>query len=183
MIRSKSNFSISGDNGKIVYSITSGDEKGHFSIAPNGTITTRRNLDREEHAIYNLVVTATDQATPPQQKLSSTVQVSWTIITTSQQSKDSRQCSRWCISFARFFIHRRCYWSKRLQIHTCRYTSIIPQNPNQLSTRYHKDLARKNKRLTSHILSNTPHSSHTIVSEALEKNVNSEDWPDDEGEF
>ncbi|XP_023311979.1 cadherin-related tumor suppressor, partial [Anoplophora glabripennis] len=65
----------SGDNGKIAYTITYGDEKGDFQIAPNGTISTKRQLDRETQGIYNLVVTATDQAVPPEKRLSSTVQV------------------------------------------------------------------------------------------------------------
>ncbi|XP_044732152.1 cadherin-related tumor suppressor [Chrysoperla carnea] len=65
----------SGDNGKITYAILSGDEKHDFQILSNGTIFTKRQLDRETQAIYNLVVTATDQAKPPQKQLSSTVQV------------------------------------------------------------------------------------------------------------
>lgn len=66
---------VSGDNGRISYSITSGDEKGDFEIADNGTILTKRQLDREAQGLYNLVVTATDQAAAPEQRLSSTVQV------------------------------------------------------------------------------------------------------------
>ncbi|GLH01449.1 Fat-like cadherin-related tumor suppressor homolog [Gryllus bimaculatus] len=65
----------SGDNGRIEYSITTGDETGDFVISPNGSIWTRRPLDRETKSLYNLVVTAEDQARPPQQRLSSTVQV------------------------------------------------------------------------------------------------------------
>lgn len=64
-----------GDNGRIVYSITSGDEQGYFDIANNGTIFTKRHLDRETQSLYNLVVAATDQAQSPQKRLSSTVQV------------------------------------------------------------------------------------------------------------
>lgn len=71
---------FSGDNGKIAYAITSGDEKGDFNIASNGTIATKRSLDRETQSIYNLVVTATDQAIAPEKRLSSTVQVSTTFI-------------------------------------------------------------------------------------------------------
>jgi hypothetical protein len=67
---------VAGDNGRILYSIGSGDEDGDFSIAQNGTIYTTRLLDRETKSLYNLVVVATDQAKPPQQSLSSTVQVS-----------------------------------------------------------------------------------------------------------
>lgn len=69
-------YLISGENGKIVYSITSGDENKDFEIFPNGTIATRKLLDRETQAIYNLVVTATDKAISPEKPLSSTVQVS-----------------------------------------------------------------------------------------------------------
>ncbi|XP_066141158.1 cadherin-related tumor suppressor isoform X1 [Euwallacea fornicatus] len=65
----------SGDNGKITYSITSGDASGDFEIASNGTITTSRLLDRETVSLYNLIVTASDQAVFPEKKLSSTVQV------------------------------------------------------------------------------------------------------------
>lgn len=38
---------------------------------------TRRQLDRETKSLYNLVIVATDQARPPQHRLSSTVQVSY----------------------------------------------------------------------------------------------------------
>ncbi|XP_025835928.1 cadherin-related tumor suppressor [Agrilus planipennis] len=62
-------------NGKIDYSITSGNERDEFQITPNGTIITKKELDRETQGIYNLVVTATDEAKQPEQRLSSTVQV------------------------------------------------------------------------------------------------------------
>ncbi|CAH1187899.1 unnamed protein product [Phyllotreta striolata] len=65
----------SGNNRKIVYAITSGNDAGSFEILQNGTIFTKQELDREKQAIYNLVVTATDQATSPESRLSSTVQV------------------------------------------------------------------------------------------------------------
>jgi protocadherin Fat 4 len=68
-------FSVTGDNGRIIYHIGSGDEDNDFAIAQNGTIYTTRLLDRETESLYNLVVMATDQAKPPQQRLSSTVQV------------------------------------------------------------------------------------------------------------
>lgn len=64
------------DNGRIVYTITAGDELGAFHIHPNGTIVTRSQLDRETRSSYGLVVQATDAARPPEQRLSSTVQVS-----------------------------------------------------------------------------------------------------------
>ncbi|KAG8226850.1 hypothetical protein J437_LFUL004091 [Ladona fulva] len=66
----------SGDNGRIVYSIASGDESGDFDIAANGSIFTRHPLDRETRSLYSLVVVATDRADPPEARLSSTVQVS-----------------------------------------------------------------------------------------------------------
>ncbi|KAI5642703.1 cadherin domain-containing protein [Phthorimaea operculella] len=65
----------SGLNGKLQYSITSGDESHDFSIATNGTIYTARLLDRETVPVYNLIVTARDSAKPPEPQLSSTVQV------------------------------------------------------------------------------------------------------------
>lgn len=66
---------ILGDNGKLVYSIIGGNEKEQFRITQNGTIMTSKSLDRETQSLYNLVVMATDQAKPPEKRLSSTVQV------------------------------------------------------------------------------------------------------------
>lgn len=74
---SKYIFCLPGNNGKIVYTITAGDDKGDFKILPTGEIIVNKNLDREEQALYNLVVTATDQASDPEERLSSTVQVSF----------------------------------------------------------------------------------------------------------
>nr|CAG4643690.1 EOG090X0007 [Lepidurus arcticus] len=65
----------SGENGRLTYSISGGDEKEQFGITGNGTLFTRQALDREEQSLYNLVVMATDIATPPTTRLSSTVQV------------------------------------------------------------------------------------------------------------
>ncbi|XP_013177912.1 PREDICTED: cadherin-related tumor suppressor [Papilio xuthus] len=65
----------SGFNGKIIYSITSGDDSSDFIISSNGTIRTAKLLDREKIPIYNLIVTAKDLAKPPEPQLSSTVQV------------------------------------------------------------------------------------------------------------
>ncbi len=64
-----------GDNGKLVYSIIGGNENEQFRITQNGTIMTAKSLDRETQSLYNLVVMATDQAKPPEKRLSSTVQV------------------------------------------------------------------------------------------------------------
>lgn len=66
----------SGDNGKIVYAIAGGDENGDFGVAVNGTVFTRKMLDRETRPLYNLVLSATDSPKPPYRPLSSTVQVS-----------------------------------------------------------------------------------------------------------
>lgn len=66
---------VAGDNGRIVYSISAGDDDNDFAIAQNGTIYTTKLLDRETRSLYNLVVMATDQAKATQQRLSSTVQV------------------------------------------------------------------------------------------------------------
>lgn len=66
---------VSGMNGKIAYTITSGDDDQDFRITENGTIYTVKQLDRETLPIYNLVVTAKDMAKPPEPQLSSTVQV------------------------------------------------------------------------------------------------------------
>ena len=68
-------LNLTGLNGKVTYSITSGDDGQDFSIAENGTIYTAKLLDRETLPIYNLVVTAKDMAKPPEPQLSSTVQV------------------------------------------------------------------------------------------------------------
>lgn len=65
----------SGDNGRVVYDIVSGDESGNFGIASNGTITTRKILDRETISIYNLIICARDSPLPPSKPLSSSVQV------------------------------------------------------------------------------------------------------------
>ena len=59
----------------MVYSIIGGNDKEQFVITQNGTITTAKSLDRETQSLYNLVVMATDQAKPPEKRLSSTVQV------------------------------------------------------------------------------------------------------------
>ncbi|CAH1977280.1 unnamed protein product [Acanthoscelides obtectus] len=67
--------SDSGENGKIEYSISSGNENGDFEITKNGTIFTKRHLDRENQSLYNLLVIATDKAPIPEDRLSSSVQV------------------------------------------------------------------------------------------------------------
>lgn len=64
-----------GNNGRIEYSITAGDDNNDFTILPNGTIRTQHALDRETIPMYNLMVTARDCAKEPEKRLSSTVQV------------------------------------------------------------------------------------------------------------
>lgn len=65
----------SGDNGKLSYSITSGDVNGDLAIASNGTLIIHKSLDRESKPIYNLLITARDNAKSPYTQLSSSVQV------------------------------------------------------------------------------------------------------------
>lgn len=71
-----SSLSVAGDNGRLEYSIVSGDDEEIFTINPsNGTLSNLKHLDRETKSSYNLVVMATDMAKPPQKRLSSTTQV------------------------------------------------------------------------------------------------------------
>nr|CAG4640600.1 EOG090X0007 [Eulimnadia texana] len=65
----------SGENGRVVYSISGGNDENQFDISQNGTIYTTKALDRETKSLYNLVVMATDQAKNVDKRLSSTVQV------------------------------------------------------------------------------------------------------------
>lgn len=65
-----------GVNGRLVYSISGGDEKDQFIISANGIIYTKAPLDREDQSFYNLVIRASDMAHNPNDILSSTVQVS-----------------------------------------------------------------------------------------------------------
>ena len=59
----------SGDNGRVSYSIASGDSGGFFSLDPNsGELTTRKSLDLESAQIANwtfiLVIVAKDYGNP-----------------------------------------------------------------------------------------------------------------------
>ena len=65
--------SCTGLNGKISYSIVSGNDNNVLDVSDNGTIFTTKLLDREEKAYYLLLVKATDAGLPNQ--LSSSVQV------------------------------------------------------------------------------------------------------------
>lgn len=67
---------VTGDNGRIEYELSDETKDGDFGIdAQNGTIFTRRTLDRETTAYYNLIIVARDKAKPPQSALSASVQV------------------------------------------------------------------------------------------------------------
>jgi len=76
-----------GDNGRLIYGISGGNDNEQFTISQNGTIYTAKGLDRETQSLYNLVVMATDQAKPPEKRLSSTVQVSQSMWTSDSRSR------------------------------------------------------------------------------------------------
>ncbi|XP_072751447.1 cadherin-related tumor suppressor [Anoplolepis gracilipes] len=78
----------SGDNGRVSYAIAGGDEDGNFGVAPNGTLFTRRLLDRERNPLYNLVLSATDSPLPPARPLSSTVQVTVVLLDVNDMSPE-----------------------------------------------------------------------------------------------
>lgn len=70
----------SGDNGLIQYTITSGNEDGHFAIdSVTGLLTANVILDREEKSEYTLVITAADFGKPS--RLSSSVEVVTILLT------------------------------------------------------------------------------------------------------
>ncbi|KYN09067.1 Cadherin-related tumor suppressor [Trachymyrmex cornetzi] len=77
-----------GDNGRVVYTVAGGDEDGDFGMAHNGTLFTRRALDRERKPIYNLVLSATDSPLPPARPLSSTVQVTVVLLDVNDMSPE-----------------------------------------------------------------------------------------------
>ncbi|XP_041483662.1 protocadherin-23-like [Lytechinus variegatus] len=55
-----------GPNGDLIYEITGGDPNNAFSIGQStGALSTLRALDREDLAMYTLVITARDQGTSP----------------------------------------------------------------------------------------------------------------------
>lgn len=53
-----------GDNGRILYSITDGNNEDRFGIFPDGQLYVKHVLDREEQDYYALEVTARDQGEP-----------------------------------------------------------------------------------------------------------------------
>ncbi|XP_014662017.1 PREDICTED: cadherin-related tumor suppressor-like [Priapulus caudatus] len=65
----------SGENAELTYSIVDGDPKRQFGIHANGTVYNAAALDRETDSYYNLVVRATDRASPPSARLSATASV------------------------------------------------------------------------------------------------------------
>lgn len=67
----------SSSNGQLVYTIVGGDEHEDFGIDDNGTLYTRRILDRETRANYNLLVQAADRPKAIDKILATTVQVSF----------------------------------------------------------------------------------------------------------
>lgn len=67
----------SGVNAEIVYSVAGGDPKDQFEIDNNGTIGTKRTLDREDIEMYTLIIRASDKGSPVH---SETVQVNITIL-------------------------------------------------------------------------------------------------------
>ncbi|XP_015194716.2 protocadherin Fat 4 [Lepisosteus oculatus] len=54
-----------GVNSQLTYSIDRGNEDGHFSLSPNGTLGVLHSLDRELRANYKLDVIAVDSGFPP----------------------------------------------------------------------------------------------------------------------
>ncbi|XP_043256897.1 cadherin-related tumor suppressor [Colletes gigas] len=78
----------SGDNGKVIYAVAGGDENGDFGVAPNGTLFTRKLLDREQKPLYNLVLSATDNPLPPARPLSTTVQVTVVLLDVNDMSPE-----------------------------------------------------------------------------------------------
>ena len=60
----------------IYYEILDGDVMGQFGVGrENGTLFTKKRLDRETTTSYDLIIMAIDQAEPPSIRRSSTTQV------------------------------------------------------------------------------------------------------------
>lgn len=64
-----------GDNGRITFSIVSGNDLEAFEINEIGEIYTKTLLDREEIQLYNLNIKIEDNAKPATEKLSAMTQV------------------------------------------------------------------------------------------------------------
>ncbi|XP_063697547.1 cadherin-related tumor suppressor [Culicoides brevitarsis] len=65
----------SGENGRITYSIESGNDKGAFEINNSGELYTKTLLDREETQMYTLNIKIEDNARLVSERLSATTQV------------------------------------------------------------------------------------------------------------
>ena len=66
-----------GLSGEVSYRIMGGDEREAFDVLSNGTLVTRLALDREQQAVYNLTVLASDSGLP---SFSDTTQVLVTVL-------------------------------------------------------------------------------------------------------
>lgn len=115
-----------GNNGRIEYSITAGDDNNDFVILSNGTIRTQHALDRETIPMYNLVVTARDCAKEPEKRLSSTVQVSRTIYEQHfiyRLNKSPEAIEDFCYTF--IVRLRLNFKAKRIQSSCCSQTTPL----------------------------------------------------------
>ncbi|XP_070559913.1 LOW QUALITY PROTEIN: protocadherin Fat 4-like [Ptychodera flava] len=67
-----------GENARLTYTLTNGNELGHFNIDPDtGVLTVAQALDRETKASYAMTVTVNDNGTP---MLSSTAPIDITLL-------------------------------------------------------------------------------------------------------
>ncbi|KAG8182639.1 hypothetical protein JTE90_018475 [Oedothorax gibbosus] len=65
----------SGENGLITFDIVDGNTGNKFAINADGWIVTLSTLDRETKSLYSLTISATDKASDPAKRFSSTVNV------------------------------------------------------------------------------------------------------------
>ena len=63
----------SGDNARISYSFQPGVDTTVFGLRPDGWIFIKRALDREQQAVYQFSVTASDQGNPPKTSIANVV--------------------------------------------------------------------------------------------------------------
>ncbi|XP_075544524.1 cadherin-related tumor suppressor fat [Dermacentor variabilis] len=54
-----------GDNGRVSYQISEGNDEGRFGVFPDGTVYVKKALDREWRDLYALTVVARDHGEPP----------------------------------------------------------------------------------------------------------------------
>ena len=77
ILRVKASDPDEGENGRVVYSVVSGNNDGTFALNPStGSLSLNKKLDREAVDVYNLLVQASDSASTPS---SSTVNVVVTV--------------------------------------------------------------------------------------------------------